>query len=34
LMVKVEQPGHSPKARVAMPTAAKAVALMTTSRGG
>jgi len=34
MMVKVEQPGHSPKARVAMPTAAKAVALMTTSRGG
>ncbi len=34
MMVKVEQPGHSPKVSVAMPTAAKAVALMTTSRGG
>jgi len=34
MMVKVEQPGHSPKASVAMPTAAKAVALMTTPRGG
>ncbi|MFZ4831747.1 MFS transporter [Rouxiella sp. Mn2063] len=34
MMVKVDQPGHSPKASAVTPTAAKAVALMTTSRGG
>jgi len=34
MMVKVDQPGHSPKVSATRPSAAKAVAMMTTSRGG